>query len=423
MSVRYLVGDVFDRMAELEDGSIDLILTSPPFLALRSYLPADHPDKDKEIGSESTPAEFVDVLLRLTAEWRRLLTPHGSLCVELGDTFSGSGGAGGDYGANGWREGQQKFRQNNLYTSGYSGGQTGLDVKTIEGEIPYNGGPGWPLAKSLALVPEAYRFALAYGHNPHTGVESPAGQWRIRNVIRWVRPNPPVGALGDKFRPATSELVVACVSDKRFFDLDAVREPYKFPDHPQIGKNHMGKKNAEKDGNWGTFPTRKEHPAGAPPLDWWKISPTGYAGAHYAVWPPELCVKPIKAMCPEKVCRECGEPSRRVVGQAEYVKPTGAAHSFHGDGFVDDTGTGANRRRVTGFDNGNMTRVAPTLGFTDCGHDDWRPGTVLDPFAGTGTTLAVAHGHGRNAIGIDIDERNAALARDRVGPLFLEVIA
>jgi site-specific DNA-methyltransferase (adenine-specific) len=55
------------------------------------------------------------------------------------------------------------------------------------------------------------------------------------------------------------------------------------------------------------------------------------------------------------------------------------------------------------------------------GHDDWRPGLVLDPFAGSGTTLAVATGHGRDAIGIDLDERNAELALDRVGPMFLTV--
>ena len=71
-SARYIIGDVFDVMATLEDGSVDLVLTSPPFLALRSYLPADHPDKAKEIGSEPTPAEFLDTLLALTAEWERL---------------------------------------------------------------------------------------------------------------------------------------------------------------------------------------------------------------------------------------------------------------------------------------------------------------------------------------------------------------
>lgn len=97
MTARFLIGDVFDRLAELEDGSVDLVVTSPPFLALRSYLPADHPDKAKEIGSEATPTEFIDVLLRVTQELRRVLASHGSICVKLGDTYAGSGGAGGDW--------------------------------------------------------------------------------------------------------------------------------------------------------------------------------------------------------------------------------------------------------------------------------------------------------------------------------------
>lgn len=120
----FLVGDVFDRMAELPDGSVDLVLTSPPFLALRSYLPPDHPDKRKEIGSEPTPAEFLDTLLALTAEWGRLVG-DGSIAVELGDTYAGSGGAGGDYADDGLREGQPKFRQRTdggRYPNGYSGG-------------------------------------------------------------------------------------------------------------------------------------------------------------------------------------------------------------------------------------------------------------------------------------------------------------
>jgi len=56
-----------------------------------------------------------------------------------------------------------------------------------------------------------------------------------------------------------------------------------------------------------------------------------------------------------------------------------------------------------------------TVGWTDCGRDSWRAGVVLDPFAGSGTTLMVALGHGRDSIGIDIDSRNADLARERVG--------
>lgn len=65
-------------------------------------------------------------------------------------------------------------------------------------------------------------------------------------------------------------------------------------------------------------------------------------------------------------------------------------------------------------------RRAETVGWSDCGHGTWRPGHVLDPFAGTGTTLAVATGHGREATGIDIDPRNALLALERVG-MFLTI--
>ncbi len=70
-----------------------------------------------------------------------------------------------------------------------------------------------------------------------------------------------------------------------------------------------------------------------------------------------------------------------------------------------------------------MTRQAPTLGWTvcDCTNPTYRNGIVLDPFAGTGTTLAVATGHNRDAIGIDLDERNADLAAQRVG-MFLTTV-
>lgn len=96
VTLEYRIGDVRDRLAEIPDGSIDLVVTSPPFLALRSYLPADHPDKHREIGSEPTPADFLDTMLGLSAEFARVLAPHGSICVELGDTYSGGTSEGSD---------------------------------------------------------------------------------------------------------------------------------------------------------------------------------------------------------------------------------------------------------------------------------------------------------------------------------------
>src|SRR5690554_5612912 len=235
MSVRWITADVFDGLAQLEDGSVDLVVTSPPFLALRSYLPADHPDKGKEIGSEATPAEWLDVLLRVTAELRRVLAPHGSICIELGDTYAGSGGAGGDYLPGGLRDGQEPF----------------------VGSSKYARSSGWPLAKSKILIPELYRVALAYGINPLTGQESPAGRWRIRNVVTWCRPNPPVGALGDKWRPATSDIVVACTSDKRYWDDVATRRPHSPNTHRRnakgIDKRDNTTPSGQRDGNWNTL--------------------------------------------------------------------------------------------------------------------------------------------------------------------------
>lgn len=88
-AVRYIVGDSLSVLRDLPDGSVDLVVCSPPFLALRAYLPADHPDKEHEMGSEPTPGAFVDALLDVVEECRRVLTPHGSLAIELGDTYAG----------------------------------------------------------------------------------------------------------------------------------------------------------------------------------------------------------------------------------------------------------------------------------------------------------------------------------------------
>lgn len=398
-TARLLIGDVFDRMAELEDGSVDLVLTSPPFLALRSYLAPDHADKGREIGAETSPAAFLETLLALTAEWRRILAPHGSIAVELGDTYAGSGGAGGDYGAGGFRDGQPAFK--------------GSAAR----------GSGWPMPKSLVGIPHLYPFALAYGRNLLTGEPSPAGEWRIRNLVAWCRPNPPVGALGDKFRPATSYITIATIARDRYFDLDAVRE------HPETPSGHATRGDAG--GNIGRHVAHDDvraevglssgsrgyagiNPTGTPPLDWWEVTTTPYAGAHHAVWPKALLERPIRAMCPQRVCTTCGKPSRRIV-EVE-PSPLAPADRLHRTG--DDAGRMS--PKANGKTREGIARRATTVGWSDCGHDAWRRGLVLDPFAGSGTTLEVATGQGRDAIGIDLDVRNADLCVERVG-MFLEV--
>jgi len=398
MTLEYRVGDVFDRLAEIPDASIDLIVTSPPFLALRSYLPADHPDKHKEIGSEPTPAEFIDTLLALSAEWGRVLAPHGSLCVELGDTFSGGSAEGSDT----RNPESQRFRG--------------------------KAGAGWPLAKSLTGIPTLYPWSLAYGRNLLTGSESPAGQWRIRNVVVWARPNPPVGALGDKLRPATSYITVACRGPKRYFDLDAVRTE-ALDNRPRTTNGSKVRDSSESLGGTGYDQRIGSNPAGAPPLDWhadehpedgdwlWKLPTQPYKGSHYATYPLTLPKRLIEAMCPLKVCTTCGKPSERIAVTTNAIGEAAGRASWR----ADSTGIGAGHvGEITRSMSSAPTAQRETLGFTDCGHDTWRTGVVLDPFCGSGTTLEAAQAVGRHGIGIDLDERNATLARDRVG-MFLNV--
>jgi site-specific DNA-methyltransferase (cytosine-N4-specific) len=494
VSAKFVVGDTRAVTATLPDGSVDLVMTSPPFLALRSYLPADHPDKANEIGSEATPAAFIQVMLELTAGWRRVLAPHGSIVVELGDTYSGSVAF----------DGTDAF----AITKG-----RGKMLMAGTGPVRDRKGDAWPRAKSLVGIPERYRLSLIDGVNICNGQSSPAGRWQVRNVIRWVRPNPPVGALGKKWRPATSDLVVATPDDdRRYWDDVATRAPGSSFDRPE-GERKGRSIHGQAEG-WTAEKGLTHNPAGAPLLDWWKIVPKGYEGAHYAVYPPELCVAPIDAMCPRRVCRTCGRPSERVQkdtsafdttqpklaaairasrqslgltlrqidawfglngmashwecidGQAAIPAPAywsslkerlGLSDEFddvvlgerrwtestieyvddrEGASLAPDERSKDYRRGGNGSQPGRVdaTRLAPT-GWTTCGHPGtdglrldgfhdgpgWRPGIVYDPFAGTGTTLAVATGMGRDAIGADIDSRNASLALERVGPLLLTV--
>ena len=411
MVTEFRVGGVFARLAEIPDRSIDVVVTSPPFLALRDYLPADHPDKDLEIGNEPTPAEFLDAMLAVTAELGRVLAPHGSLCVELGDTYTGAGGYGSPDSPN---PAYGKTAHNERFE-----GRTTRRFKRKD--------DGWPKAKSKAMLDTLYPACLAYGRNLLSGDESPAGEWLIRNLICWARPNPPVGALGDKFRPATSYITVAC-RGKRWFDLDAVRTSLLVPEAAtpagaRINKataNHAHDSRALGSGGASTTKPMMSNPAGAPPLDWhaddhpedgdwlWKLSTRGYKGSHYATFPLELPKRLILAMCPPKVCTVCGVPSERITDVThEPNRNTNGPQSI------------GQRSESPGFAV-RADRTTTTIGWTDCGHDSWRSGVVLDPFAGSGTTLEAAQIVGRDAIGIDLNERNAVLARERCG-MFLEV--
>src|SRR5690606_28602511 len=125
-----------------------------------------------------------------------------------------------------------------------------------------------------------------------------------------------------------------------------------------------------------------EHRHATRPLyDWWELPTAPYPGSHYATYPEALVVPLIESMCPRRVCTTCGEPFRRIVetnGTGQNTRKAGTA--------PDDP------RQVGAVSSTEVPDYAErtTVGWPDCGHDNHRPGLVLDPFAGSGTTLAVA---------------------------------
>lgn len=537
VGVRMIVGDVRDVLRSMPDNSVDCIWSSPAFFNLRAYLPKDHPLKDREIGAEATPADYLDTMLELTDEFGRVLTEFGSLGIELGDSSSGSGGAGGDYESGGLREGQNHFdgtaakaRRNGSDTGdarrratrikasaergkpdggSWSNRQVDVELGIRPATVRFRGDrDGYPLDKSLCMIPSLYAASLAYGRNLLRGdpvevvnhiyalvadgvpIEDAVDRaaevakartferWRIRNFACWSRPNPTVGREGDKLRRANSYITMACLSENRWFDLDAVRmENPRWNEfsrsRSQLNRGNPGFHTADDDSN------AAQNPLGAPPLDLFLMSPAQYKGAHYAVMPEALCIVPIESSCPRRVCTTCGLPSRRIVRAAPspFSDMPGIAEKRGGGRAKTPAGLGK-----TGVAHGNEGRHAMTLGWTSCecagtgeiwkegwrdtqteidaalkqarkrsttkpdrkqiyevdlpplydrladlylGRLDgmhegptWRPGIVLDPFGGTGTTGVAASGLGRDAILIDLDETNVELARERLGLFF-----
>lgn len=227
----------------------------------------------------------------------------------------------------------------------------------------------WPAARSLCMVPDAYAMSLAYGRNILTGEPSPAGRWRVVNQVVWCRPNPAPGSLGDRARFATSTIVIATKATKkdggRWDDLTALRDPN-----------------------------------GSPPLDYWTIPTQPSKLDHSATWPPELARRLIVWNCPEHVCVACGAPRRRIEQVPDEVRVANRERS--GYSTVDDRSNGIGPWSATSY----LSAVPVTVGWTDCGcQAGWRSGLVVDPFCGTGTTVAVAELVGRDAVGFDLDGR------------------
>lgn len=360
-----LIGDCREQLRRLPDNSVHCIVTSPPYWALRSYLPTDDPAKRYEIGSEPTVKEFIRTLVGVFAEARRVLRDDGTCWVNLGDTYM-----------------QGKF-----------GKQAGLKNKDLIG-IPW-------------------RFAFAMQE---------AGWW-LRSDIIWHKPNPVPEPDRGKPTVAHEYVFLFTKSARYFYDNDAIRESEGDEPTPEeylasLGSNNGADASREKRG-YQKCSHNQTHPNGRQKRTVWKIPTAGFKGSHYATFPKRLVEPCILAGTSEQgACVACGCPKRRLSEVTpEYAAKLGKGwHDHKDDGVVGQRGVPSAFRdapaRVT-------TGWVATCG---CGVA-FEPCTVLDMFGGTGTVAEVAMQYGRSAIMIDLDSRNERFMQERTGQQRLGFLA
>jgi DNA modification methylase len=191
VSVRILIGDVRDRLRELPDASVHCIVTSPPYFWLRDY------GVEGQIGLEATPAEFVETIVEVFREARRVLRDDGTLWLNLGDSYAGSWGAQG-------RNGQMADRSVISARQIDAHPQRARQAGTIR--------EAGLKAKDLIGIPWRVAFALQ------------ADGWWLRQDIIWAKPNPMPESVRDRCTKAHEYLFLLSKGERYQYDADAIKE-------------------------------------------------------------------------------------------------------------------------------------------------------------------------------------------------------
>ena len=254
---RILVGDCIEMMRTLPDQSVHTCITSPPYFGLRDY------GVDGQIGLEASPREFIESLVAVFREVRRVLRDDGTLWVNLGDSYaSGGRGGGGRYMA----ERGDGAWQGKGDATGWRSAPAGWKHKDLLG-LP------WRLA--IALQDEG---------------------WYLRQDIIWHKPNPMPESIKDRCTKAHEYLFLLSKSPRYYFDQDAIREPARAQAAPESAskRNSFARETKYTDGEHGQT---AQHRTGRDDVDYdetrnkrsvWTVATASFKGAHFATFPPDL---------------------------------------------------------------------------------------------------------------------------------------
>lgn len=286
-SVTLYQGNCADVLRQMPPESVQCCVTSPPYWGLRDY------GCDGQLGLEKTPEEYVSNLVSIFRELRRVLRDDGSLWLNLGDSYNGSGHK--DIHVN-----SPKQMTNRGGTS-----QRGTTIDTLK-------------PKDLVGIPWRVAFALQ------------ADGWWLRQDIVWAKPNPMPESVTDRCTKSHEYIFLLTKNARYYMDMEAIKEPStgqngqaanfqrETKDHLLPGQSAIQHR-LDRDATQDTG-TRNRRSV-------WTVSTQPYKGAHFATFPPDLIRPCILAGTSEKgCCSKCGKPWERVAEKSRtYESGSGKA--------------------------------------------------------------------------------------------------
>jgi DNA modification methylase len=277
LDAQILHGDVIEKLRSLPDNSVHCVVTSPPYWNLRDYKDADGKSVSGQIGLEPTLEEYLDKIVMVFEEVRRVLRSDGTCWVNLGDCYAGGGNGGGG-----------SFAKDSVHGADEVGGGTGKNVPgrkgsrgvtpkrklTTEGtesteenteskgkRIPRGSGRwgGGNAAsselkrKDLAGMP--WRVALALQ----------AAGWYLRCDVIWNKPNPMPESVYDRPTRSHEYVFLLTKSERYFYDHEAVKEPVTGGAHARISESEAeirSAKNAYRPKGWARTNAERKDKSG-----------------------------------------------------------------------------------------------------------------------------------------------------------------
>lgn len=359
-----ILGDCLQSLKTLPDACVNTIVTSPPYFNLRSY-----DGGECEIGREQTPEEFIEKLVAVFREARRVLKDDGTLWVNMGDSYSGSGkGPAGNL--------CKKHDQQNMEKHG---------VKPI---VPNGCKP-----KDLIGVPWMLAFALR-----NDG-------WYLRSDIIWEKPNTMPSSVTDRVSCSHEYIFMLSKNAHYYFDYEAIEEPANYD-----GRKDCLNKGSPKYSDSLITADGTEHGMAASAHQRWKFKAMPkFGGTKY----PDA-----ESGADGTYSGREWEPKMKNLDESKGQ----TAHSMHkrrAEGLPDEVYAVRRKRDVWSV---------PTHGYSGA-HFATYPeeliepcilagcpvgGVVLDPFNGSGTTGCVAIKNHRKYIGLELNPDYVALAHKRI---------